>query len=108
MSLIFSEVPLSEVGRVIFYPRLEEKNFCAAYKIEISISGNIRLRGVFDVECWTDGSVVDRIGAGAACIYSNDYVTPAGHLCSSYHAELIIIKAALVTLVAESDGNKKQ
>ena len=118
MSLIFSEVPpwlTSEVGRVIFYPKLEEKNICAADNQPAKKSASLetlRLRGVFDVECWTDGSVVDRIGAGAACIYSNErketIVTPAGYLCSSYHAELIAIKAALVTLVAKLDGNKKK
>ena len=33
----------------------------------------------------------------------------ASYLCSSYHrAELIAIKAALVTLVAKLDGNKKK
>ena len=55
-------------------------------------------------------SVVDRIGAGAACVYSNErketIFTPAGYLCSSYHAELVAIKAAWVTPAAKLDGNK--
>ena len=55
--------------------------------------------------------MIDKVGAGAACIYFDDkkevVVTPAGYLCSSYHAELMAIKAALVTLEAKLDGNKR-
>ena len=115
--LMFPQVPpwlTSSVSRVEFYPTLENKSVCAGsdHKFKKTASlDTLLVRGIFDVECWTDGSVVDKVGAGAACLYYGEkkvtIITPAGYLCSSYQAELMAIKAALVTIDAKLDGTKK-
>ena len=115
--LIFSQVPpwlTSGADRVEFYPQLMNKDVCSADDKDKKRAASLETlyaRGDFDVECWTDGSVVDKVGAGAACIFFEDkketIVTPAGYLCSSYHAELLAIKAALAILEAKLDGSKR-
>jgi ribonuclease HI len=64
--------------------------------------------GPFALEVWTDGSVVDEVGVGAAHVYAQGegsegvvarITVPAGNLCTSYRAEMTAIGAALEEVV---------
>ena len=67
--------------------------------------------GEFDLEMWTDGSVVNKIGAGAAILFEKDVLQPihkamaaSGYLSSSYRSELAALQVG-VTCLVESDKN---
>jgi ribonuclease HI len=58
--------------------------------------------GDFDFELWTDGSVVNHIGVGAAVAFKlndrNPFLTsvvPSGYFSSSYRSELVALKEGL-------------
>ena len=62
--------------------------------------------GVFDLEMWTDGSVEEKIGAGASVLFAKDIdkpweiaIAPSGYLSSSYRSELTAIHVGLSRLV---------
>ena len=54
----------------------------------------LMILGVYDIELWTDGPVVEKMGGGAASIYTGEYcetiMSPFGPLCSTFRAELIV------------------
>ena len=65
---------------------------------------SIAAHGYMDIEMFTDGSVVNTLGAGAADIYEKRLfgpnkvyreVAPAGPLCSSYKAEITGVQCGL-------------
>ena len=65
----------------------------------------LKMLGTFDVEIWTDGSVVDKKGAGAARIFvtksktSYDAVAPSGFLSSSFRSESVALYVGLVKMM---------
>jgi ribonuclease HI len=66
-----------------------------------------------DTEAWTDGSAdggTERGGAGGTIMFTTtgaktNFANPAGRFCSSYHAEMVAIDAALSTIARESTSN---
>ena len=73
----------------------------------------IALRNNCKINMWTDGSVLNKKGAGAAMIYLDTLgkkwstTVPAGNLCSSYKAEAAAIKNGLEKLI-EIPANLKE
>ena len=70
---------------------------------------SIAVHGVKDIEIFTDGSVVNKCGAGAANIYVKNIrgrdiihkaIAPAGPLCSSFKAEIVGIQCGLDKLIS--------
>jgi ribonuclease HI len=66
----------------------------------------IAMLGTFDVEMWTDGSVIDKLGAGAARIYTKegkatfDAIAPAGFLSSSFRSETVALDCGLKKMIS--------
>jgi ribonuclease HI len=68
--------------------------------------------GDFDWEIWTDGTVQDKLGAGAALIFKkhvseavNSVIAPSGYLSASFRAEMVALSAGLETFIkAETIG----
>jgi ribonuclease HI len=70
---------------------------------------SIAVHGIMDIEMFTDGSVVNKLGAGAADIYKKRLiggnkvyrvVAPAGALCSSYKSEIVGVQCGLNKLIS--------
>jgi ribonuclease HI len=70
---------------------------------------SIAVHGIMDIEMFTDGSVVNKLGAGAADIYEQRLiggnkvyrvVAPAGALCSSYKSEIVGVQCGLDKLIS--------
>ena len=68
----------------------------------------ISAHGEKNIEMFTDGSVIDKLGAGAADIYERKdigqdklyrVVAPAGPLCSSFKAEIVGVQCGLDKLI---------
>jgi hypothetical protein len=69
---------------------------------------SIAVHGIRDIEMSTDGSIVNKLGAGAADIYDKSVfrcdkvyrvVAPAGALCSSYKSEIVRVQCGLDKLL---------
>jgi ribonuclease HI len=103
--LIFSSVApwnTSKVEKVEFNTgMIQECSKDAELKVKKAITmKTIEKLGYFNTELWTDGSVEDKVGAGAGMIYDKRVCVatvgaPSGYLSSSYRAELVAIDASL-------------
>ena len=112
--LIYSTIPpwrTQDVYKVKFFTTLIDK--CTKSdenekKLDIC-NRTITARGDFNIELWTDASVVNKKGAGAGYIFFIDkpeitVTGPAGNICSSYSAELVAIDITIDRLIQELDS----
>ena len=103
--LIYTEVEpwnTNDVSKVEFNTSMiKECKKDASDKIKKYITmKTIESLGPFDKELWTDGSVEEKIGAGAGMIYMKNSCiatagSPSGYLSSSYRSELVAIDISL-------------
>lgn len=69
--------------------------------------------GTFDIELYTDGSVKDKLGAGAAMIYTNNGRNikidkkSSGYISTSYHAECIALQVGIEKII-KTDSIQKE
>ena len=68
--------------------------------------------GNFDIRLFSDGSVIEKLGAGAAILYEGNKVVgkaiaPGGDLCSSYRSEGVALQCGIKCL-SEKRGIQKE
>ena len=110
--LLFSSVPpwdTKNAEKVIFHTHLLKpwkKKDCVELRKKAT-KDTLEALGEFDMEMWTDGSVENKVGAGAAILFGKDILkpldeamAPSGYLSSSYRSELAAIQVGVSRLVS--------
>ena len=107
--LCFSAVaPWDTAGleKVSFFTSLSvgcSKKVSSDEERRLATEATLRDRGPHSYELWTDGSVVDEIGAGAAVLFQGDVMlgaarAPSGFLSTSFRSEQVALDAGLLLL----------
>jgi hypothetical protein len=95
---------IAEVEKVSFFTNLSvqcNKKVDSDENRKKATEATLRDRGPHTYELWTDASVVDEIGAGAAILFEREYAlgharAPSGFLITSFRSEKVAMDAGLL------------